>query len=128
NRNPVGTGPYVMKSWTAGDRMVLERNPAYWNPGRPYLDRIVLKPLPDNLARFASLQSGEADLIWDDEFDSDNIKKARNDRRFKVHEYIGSGAQVYAFNTKVAPFDDVRVRQAMVMAIDRRKMSQAITG
>jgi 4-phytase/acid phosphatase/peptide/nickel transport system substrate-binding protein len=44
-----------------------------------------------------------------------------------VHTYVGSGAQVYAFNTKAAPFDDVRVRQALVMAIDRKKMSQAIT-
>ena len=41
NRNPVGTGPYILKSWTAGDRMVLERNPDYWNKGHPYLDRIV---------------------------------------------------------------------------------------
>ena len=67
NRNPVGTGPYILKSWTAGDRMVLEKNPDYWNKGHPYLDRIVLKPLPDAQSRFASLQSGEADIIWDDE-------------------------------------------------------------
>src|SRR5882724_795906 len=58
NRNPVGTGPYILKSWTAGDRMVLEKNPDYWNKGHPYLDRIVLKPLPDAQSRFASLQSG----------------------------------------------------------------------
>ncbi len=127
NRNPVGTGPYVLKSWTAGDRMVLERNPDYWNKGRPYLDRLVLKPLPDAQSRFASLQSGEADIIWDDEFDADNIQKAQKDPKLKVHTYAGSGAQVYAFNTKTPPFDDVRVRQALVMALDRKKMSQAIT-
>jgi len=127
NRNPVGTGPYILKSWAAGDRMVLEKNPDYWNKGRPYLDRIVLKPLPDAQSRFASLQSGEADIIWDDEFDADNIMKAQKDSKLKVHTYVGSGAQVYAFNTKVAPFDDVRVRQALVMALDRKKMSQAIT-
>jgi peptide/nickel transport system substrate-binding protein len=63
NRNPVGTGPYILKSWNAGDRMVLERNPDYWNKGHPYLDRIVLKPLPDAQSRFASLQSGEAYII-----------------------------------------------------------------
>ncbi|MBN8987117.1 MAG: ABC transporter substrate-binding protein [Rhizobiales bacterium] len=127
NRNPVGTGPFVLKSWTAGDRMVLERNPDYWDKDRIYLDRIVLKPLPDAQSRFASLQSGEADVIWDDEADADNIQKAQKDPKLTVHTYAGSGAAVYAFNTKVAPFDDVRVRQALVMALDRKKMSQALS-
>jgi peptide/nickel transport system substrate-binding protein len=127
SRNPVGTGPYILKSWAAGDRMVLERNPDYWNKGHPHLDRIVLKPLPDAQSRFASLQSGEADIIWDDEGDADNIQRAQKDPTLTVHTYAGSGAAVNAFNTKVAPFDDVRVRQALVMAIDRKKMSQALT-
>ncbi|MCP4616021.1 MAG: ABC transporter substrate-binding protein [Bradyrhizobium sp.] len=127
NRNPVGTGPYVLKSWTAGDRMVLEKNPDYWDKDKLYLDRIVLKPLPDAQSRFASLQSGEVDLIWDDEADADNIQKAQKDPKLTVHTYTGSGASVYAMNTKVAPFDDVRVRQALVMAIDRKKWSQAAT-
>lgn len=127
NRNPVGTGPYILKSWAAGDRIVLEKNPDYWNKGHPYLDRIVLKPLPDAQSRFASLQSGEADIVWDDEYDADNIQKAQKDPKLKVHTYAGSGAVVYAFNTKAAPFDDVRVRQALVMALDRKKISQAIT-
>jgi 4-phytase/acid phosphatase/peptide/nickel transport system substrate-binding protein len=127
NRNPVGTGPYVLKSWTAGDRMVLEKNPNYWNKPKQHLDRIVLKPLPDAQARFASLQSGEADIVWDDEYDADNIIRAQKDPSLTVHTYAGSGATVYAFNTKAAPFDDVRVRQALVMALDRPRMSQAIT-
>jgi 4-phytase/acid phosphatase/peptide/nickel transport system substrate-binding protein len=127
NRNPVGTGPYILKSWTAGDRMVLEKNPDYWDKDHVYLDRIVLKPLPDAQSRFASLQSGEVNIVWDDEADADNIEKAKKDSSLAVHTYEGSGASVYAFNTKVAPFDDVRVRQAMVMAIDRKKMSQALT-
>ena len=127
NRNPVGTGPYVLKSWTAGDRMVLEKNPDYWNKGRPYLDRITLKPLPDAQSRFASLQSGEADIVWDDEYDPDNIQRAQKDPKLTVHTYEGSGAAVTAFNTKTPPLDDVRVRQALVMALDRKKWSQATT-
>ena len=127
NRNPVGTGPYILKSWTAGDRMVLEKNPDYWNKGHPYLDRIVLKPLPDAQSRFASLQSGEADIVWDDEADPDNIQRAQKDPKMTVHTFAGSGAAVYAFNTKTPPLDDLRVRQALVMALDRKKISQAVS-
>jgi peptide/nickel transport system substrate-binding protein len=61
--------------------------------------------LPDALSRFASLQSGETDIVWDDEYDADNIQKAQKDPKLTVHTYAGSGAQVYVFNTKVAPFD-----------------------
>ena len=127
NRNPVGTGPFVLKSWTAGDRMVVERNPTYWDKGHPYLDRVVLRPLPDSQSRFASLQSGETDLVWADEFEADNILRARKDATLQVLSFAGSGAAVNAINTKVPPLDDVRVRQALVMAIDRKKMSQALT-
>lgn len=127
NRNPVGTGPFIVKSWTAGDRMVLERNPNYWNKGHPHLDRIVLRPLPDSQSRFASLKSGETDLVWADEFEADNIQRAKSDSTLQVLSYAGSGAAVNVINTKVAPLDDVRVRQALVMAIDRKKFSQALT-
>ena len=127
NRNPVGTGPFVVKSWTAGDRMVLERNPNYWNKGLPHLDRVVLRPLPDSQSRFASLLAGETDLVWADESEPDHIAKAKEDQSLRVLTYSGSGASVAAFNTKVAPFDDVRVRRALVMALDRKLMSQALT-
>jgi peptide/nickel transport system substrate-binding protein len=128
NRNPIGTGPFIMKSWTAGDRLVLEKNPNYWDKGKPYLDRVVMRPLPDQQARFASLMAGESDIIWDDAFDYDNIKKAKTDKNLTVHEYTGSGSGVYAMNTKVPPLDDVRVRQALVMAIDKPKFSQVVSG
>jgi len=88
------------ESWTAGDRMVLEKNPDYWDKGRIYLDRIILKPLPDAQSRFASLQSGEADIVWDDEASADNIQRAEKDPKLKVHTYAGSGASVVAINTR----------------------------
>jgi peptide/nickel transport system substrate-binding protein len=127
NRNPVGTGPFVLKSWTAGDRMVVERNPNYWDKGKPHLDRVVLRPLPDSQSRFASLKAGETDLVWVDEFEADNIQRAQKDPTLQVLSYAGSGAAVVAINTKVPPLDDVRVRQALVMALDRKKMSAALT-
>ena len=127
NRNPVGTGPFVLKSFTAGDRLVVERNPDYWDKGKPYLDRVVLRPLPDSQSRFASLKSGETDLVWADEYEADNIQRAQKDPTLQVLSYGGSGATVALFNTKVEPLDDVRVRQALVMALDRKKISQALT-
>src|SRR5678815_2522306 len=127
NRNPVGTGPFVIKSWTAGDRMVLERNPNYWDKNKPNLDRVILRPLPDAQSRFASLVSGETDVVWADEYEADNIARARKNNALKVLEYVGSGAGVAALNTKVPPLDDVRVRQALVMGLDKKKISQALT-
>src|SRR5579872_6072948 len=52
NRHPVGTGPFLLKSWSAGDRIVVARNPNYWNPGHPYLDEVTIRPLADAQARF----------------------------------------------------------------------------
>ncbi len=128
NRNPVGTGPFILKSWTAGDRMVLEKNPTYWGKDKIYLDRVALKPLPDAQARYASLQSGSVDIIWDDESDSDNLKKSMTNKAMTVLKYVGSGASVNAINTKHPPLDDVRVRRALVMALDRKGIAEAVYG
>lgn len=126
NRHPVGTGPFALKSWQSGDRIVVERNPKYWNPGHPYLDEVVVRPLPDGPARLSSLLAGETDVIWHD--NADDIVKAKKNPAVSVHEYAGSGAQVYAFNTKVPPFDDVRVRQALRYALDLKTYSEALWG
>jgi peptide/nickel transport system substrate-binding protein len=126
NRHPVGTGPFQLKSWQSGDRLVLERNPQYWNNDRPYLDEVTIRPMPDNIARYASVQAGESDIIWTDR--AEDVLKAKKNPALSVHEYAGSGAQVYAFNTKIAPFDDIRVRQALRMALDLEAYSQAEWG
>jgi peptide/nickel transport system substrate-binding protein len=124
NRHPVGTGAFRLKSWQSGDQLVLERNPDYWDKDHVYLDEVSVRPLPDAQARYASLQSGESDVIWDD--NSDNIADARKNPNLMVREYAGSGALVYVFNMRQPPFDDVRVRQAMRMAIDMPAFAEAV--
>jgi 4-phytase/acid phosphatase/peptide/nickel transport system substrate-binding protein len=125
NRHPVGTGPFVLKSWQAGDRLVLERNLSYWAAGRPYLDQVVIRPLPNAATRFASLLSSDADIIWED--NSDNILKARKTPALRVREYVGSGVSAFVFNTKKPALDDVRVRRALRYAIDMRGFAASIT-
>ncbi len=117
NRHPVGTGPFMLKSWQSGDRLTLERNPNYWNPGHPYLDEVVIRPLPNAQTRFASLQSGEVDIIWHDY--AEDIIAARKNPALTVHEYEGSGVYYgMVFNFRQPPLDDIRVRQALRHAMD----------
>jgi ABC-type transport system substrate-binding protein len=114
NRVPVGTGPYLFKEWLPNDRLVLVRNPHYWRKGKAYLDTITFRPMPDMQARFASLQSGESDVILTDRGAS--ILQAREDRDLKVYVSDSAGAYNFIFNTSVPPLDDARVRQALAHA------------
>lgn len=127
NRHPVGTGAFMVKSWTAGDRMVLVRNPDYWDKKDVHLDTVVLRPLPDSQSRFESLLAGQTDVVWADYNEPDHIKAARKNPKLKVLTYTGSGASVDVFNTKVPPFNDANVRRALVMAIPLKVLSQAMT-
>ncbi|MCP4687544.1 MAG: hypothetical protein GY859_05800, partial [Desulfobacterales bacterium] len=63
HRAPVGTGPFVFKEWKTADRSGVVKNPAYWQKGKPYLEKIVLKPISDHETRYATLVSGQVDMI-----------------------------------------------------------------
>ncbi len=119
NRNPVGTGPFVFKEWRAADRLVAERNPDYWDKAKPHLDRVIVRPLPDSDARYASLVKGDVQVIWEDR--AENIVKAKRDRNLKVLEWIGSGALVIPLNVAREPLNDKRVRQAISMGLNRKE-------
>src|SRR5438874_910440 len=60
---PVGQGPFQLTEWVRGDHLTLVRNPTYWTKDQPYLDRIVIKIIPDSSARLLALQAGEVDYI-----------------------------------------------------------------
>lgn len=65
NRKPLGTGPYEIASWSDGDRIVLKRNPNYWNEEKPsYLDEIIYKFIPDDNTAFAAFKAGEVDFLF----------------------------------------------------------------
>lgn len=128
NRHPVGTGAWMIKSWQAGDRMVLVPNPNYWDKKDVHLNEIVLRPLPDSQSRYESLLAGQTDVTYADIYEPDHIHAAEKNPALQVLSYTGSGANVYVFNTKSPPLDDVRVRQGLVMALDKPLLSKVLTG
>ena len=123
-RKPIGTGPYVMESFDPGRRMVFARNPNYRIEGRPYLDRLEIVSVDDPDARVAALTSGQLDVIGDvsplrapEVSQSSNLTLAAAKSGF-FHEHLMSCVR--------APFDDVRVRQAMRLLVDREQLVQNV--
>jgi peptide/nickel transport system substrate-binding protein len=122
--SPVGTGPFKVKSWEKQREIVLVRNEDYHTPppsarhsGPAYLEQIVWRFLPDHANRFSALQSGEVDVI--DVIQPQDAIVAEADPALET--LIGSrpGHVVnLAFNTTQEPFDDIRVRQAFIRAVD----------
>lgn len=124
----IGTGPFIWKSWEPGVKIVLERNPDYWEVSEldgqplPYLDQIVLYVMPDYATRLAAYRSGKiAGHRWGFQPDPKDVdplfKSMKNQQRWDgVHFLSGSGLVV---NAGRKPWDDVRVRRAASMALDR---------
>lgn len=123
--NPVGTGPFKFISWIKDDSLVYERNPDYWG-GDVYLDRLIIKVIPDATARWLALQKGEVDII---DFPSpEDLDKMKGTDGIKVIQQEGLNVGYLALNTEKAPYDNVKVRQAMNYAIDRNEIVAGVYG
>jgi ABC-type transport system substrate-binding protein len=116
---PVGTGPFKLVQFTRGDKLVAERNPAYWRKGLPYLDRIVFRPLPDEQTRLQSLRAGDIDLMQTiNPLQADQARAAGLQAKINV----GLGSQMVPLDTSREPLSDVRVRRALALAVNRDAM------
>jgi ABC-type transport system substrate-binding protein len=107
-RHPVGAGPFRFVEWVPDSRVVLERNPDYWQSGMPYLDRLEFRPLPDTESRYASIQNGDIDLIF--AAYNQELVRAFQDPRLTVYYGPGNAGEYLYFNFTRAPFDDRRMR------------------
>jgi peptide/nickel transport system substrate-binding protein len=123
---PVGTGPFKVQSFTPGSRSVMVRNPNYWMSGEPYLDEIDIIDFSDNTSRVAALLSGQVDAI--DGVDPSDLKQIPSGGF--VTQVTKSGFyQPITMRADLAPFNDVRVRQAFRLMVDRPQMiAQAYSG
>ncbi len=115
--HPVGTGPFVFDTWERDSRLVVKKNPNYWQEGLPHLDEIVFRPIPDEDTRLASLESGDIDVLQT--LRQASVIRSRDIADVDGYEALGNTTGVNLFNTSKPPLDDVRVRKALVLAADQ---------
>jgi peptide/nickel transport system substrate-binding protein len=122
---PIGTGPFKFVEWKRGDSVVMERNPKYWNPQLPYLDKVTYRFIKDPSAQVAALKSGDVDILgWI--LAPEIAKGISRDKRFKVQSGSSTSEVVMSTNNKAKPFDNKLVRQAMAHAIDRKTVNDLV--
>ena len=123
----VGTGPYKLKEWKKGEYIEFTRNPDYWVPGRPYLDGIRYLIIKERGTRFAALQAGRLDISFPGEATkpiADQLKTSGAKLNFTL---VGTNVNDnLIMNLKKPPFDNVKVRRAISLAVDRRAYAKAV--
>jgi len=128
----VGTGPFTLESYKPNVSLTLVRNPGYFVAGLPYIDRVEMLVDEDNASRIAAFLGGKYDLGWEfpgtiNRTDWIQISEALKKRRpgLKTMEYPSNVMNLIDMRTDKPPFNDVRVRQAISMAIDRKGLIDA---
>lgn len=116
NRNPVGNGPFRFVSWQANEQVVFEANEEYWG-GRPYLDRIVFRVIPEPTTVVTELLSGGVDLYRN--VPPMDMKRFESSDAARPLSYPSLGFTFLMFNQERPFFSDARVRRAVTMATDR---------
>lgn len=121
-RKPLGNGPFKFKAWQPQNRIILEYNPLY-GEGRPYLDRLIYRVIPDPSTLFMELRSFGIDWIT---LTPLQFRKFQGDQKlksdFQVYSYLAFAYTYLGYNLRDPLFKDKRVRKALCMAIDKRKI------
>lgn len=122
NATPIGTGAFKFKEWVKGSHIHLVRNDEYWKPGRPYLDGITYRVIPDAAARALAVETGQVDLAQGNDVEAFDVprlaKLAHIELSTKGYETVAPISWI-ELNHRGAPISDKRFRQAMMHAIDR---------
>src|SRR5262245_51415616 len=122
----IGTGPYMLKEHTRKVRVVLARNPDYFDKGRPYIDEYVILSAPDSATRLAAFRTGQSDILWVASLSEAEAIRKTNPSAV-VQELKNTLAPFgLALAQDRAPFNDLRVRRAISMAIDRQKQVDTV--
>jgi peptide/nickel transport system substrate-binding protein len=125
-RHPIGTGAYTFQEWVAGENITLTINPDYWGESKPSIETAVWRFIPEHASRLASLQTGAVDLI--DGLLPTAIEEVEADPNLTAIFVEGTRRVYIGLNTKMAPTDDVRVRQALNYGTDVESICEVILG
>jgi len=123
--NPVGTGPFKFVKWLKGSEIVLERFDGYWGE-KPYFERIVFKPVPEEASRIMMLETGEADVA--NQLSPIAIEQLKKNKNIDVIVKPSIKDMVFAINCEESPTNDVRVRQAINLAVNKEEINNKILG
>lgn len=121
NRTPIGSGPFRFVRSDPDSQVVLERNNEYWGE-RPRLERIRFAVVPDATTRALELRKGSADIAAANSLPPDMVRTLERERNVAVQRHPGTTLAYLAFNLRDPILKDVRVRQALAHAVDRRTM------
>jgi peptide/nickel transport system substrate-binding protein len=118
---PPGTGPFAFKDYKPAREIAFVRNKNYWRKGVPYLDELILKPVLEDQVRFTGVRAGDLDIIERTpySFIAKILKGEYRDLKTAVARH--AGYRRLLFNVADPPFNDVRLRQAVRYAVDKRK-------
>ena len=116
--NWVGNGAYKLKDWVVNERIVLERNPQYWDNAKTVINQVTYLPITSEVTDVNRYRAGEIDITYN-QLPIELFKKLKAEIPDQVHVDPYLCVYFYEFNNSKAPFDDVRVRTAFKMALDR---------
>jgi peptide/nickel transport system substrate-binding protein len=125
NAKGAGTGPFEFVEWVKDSHLVIKRNDAYWNKqGGPYLDRVRYRPIPDDVVKLQSLQSGEIDVM--DYVQPRDVAAVRADRNVVVVDVPSLADFAYQLNHTRPPFNNKALRHAVAYALDIEQIVKGV--
>jgi len=123
--HPIGTGPFLLKSFVKGASALLVRNEHYWQPGKPYLDGVSFNYIPDDNQRVLQLKTGAVDVI--SAVPPAQVAALKADPSLVLEEFGSWAVDLLFFNEKVPQYKDRHVRRAINYAIDIPELAKVTT-
>jgi oligopeptide transport system substrate-binding protein len=123
--NFVGNGPYVLKTWRPNQLIVAERSPTYWDRARVKIDQVSFFPVELAETEERMFRGNQLDITYELPLSKIAVYRREHPEDLRIDPY--NGVYFYRFNTKRKPFDDVRVRRALALAVDREALVKDVT-